>query len=91
MLSKQAPLTVPEAHPELFHYTSVSGLFGILDSQSIRATNSDFLNDSTEINLFFVTRLVKILESGIRAELAADTALQVLPQFADARSRVVGW
>ena len=76
------PLTVSEAHPELLHYTGVSGLLGILDSQSLRATNSAFLNDSTEINLFFDTRLTKILESGIRAELAADPALQVLPQFA---------
>lgn len=82
MVSKKVPITVPEAYPELLHYTSVLGLLGILDSQSLRATNSAYLNDSTEINLFFDTRLAKILESGIRAELAADPELQVLPQFA---------
>ena len=82
MLSKRRPLTVPEAHPELLHYTSISGLLGIIDSQSLRATNSAFLNDSMEINLFFDTRLAKLLESGIRAELAADPSLRVLPQFA---------
>jgi hypothetical protein len=74
--------TVPEAHSELLHYTSVSGLMGILDSGSLRATSSAFLNDYTEISLFFETRLAKILEAGIRAELTADPQLQVLPQFA---------
>ena len=74
--------TVPDAHPELLHYTSVAGLFGILESQSLRATHSAFQNDSTEISLFFKWRLAKLLESGIRAELAADPELQVLPEFA---------
>lgn len=69
MPSKPVPLTVPQAHPELLHYTSVSSLLGILDSQSLRATNSAFLNDSLEINLFFDTRLAKTLEPGIRAAL----------------------
>ncbi len=74
--------TVPEAHPELLHYTSVAGLLGILQSDSLRATHSAFLNDSTEISLFFEKRLAKILEAGIRAEFAADPELQVLPEFA---------
>lgn len=79
---KQMPPTLPEVHPELLHYTSVSGLMGILESQSLRATHSAFLNDSMEIAVFFDTRLAKVLESGIRAELAANPELQVLPQFA---------
>lgn len=74
--------TVPEAHPELLHYTSVAGLLGILQSDSLRATHSAFLNDSTEISLFFDKRLARILETGIRTALAADPELQVLPQFA---------
>ena len=74
--------TVPEAHSELLHYTSAAGLLGILESQSLRPTNSAFLNDSMEIALFFEQRLAKIVESAIRKELAADPALQVLPQFA---------
>ena len=73
--------TVPEAYPELLHYTSLAGLVGILDSQSIRATHSAFLNDSSEIALFFEHRLEKVLEAGIRAALAADPELQVLPQY----------
>jgi Protein of unknown function (DUF2971) len=74
--------TVPEAHAELLHYTSVTGLLGILESDSLRATNAAFLNDYTELSLFFERRLAKILEAGISAELAADPRLQVLPQFA---------
>lgn len=74
--------TVSEAHPELLHYTSAAGLVGILQSDSLRATNSAFLNDSTEISLFFEMRLAKVIEAGIRRELTTDPELQVLPQFA---------
>lgn len=76
------PRTVPEAHSELLHYTGASGLLGILQSDSLRATHSAYLNDSTEISFFFERRLVNVLEEGIRAELAADPELRVLPQFA---------
>lgn len=76
------PRTVPEAHPELLHYTSVVGLLGILESQSLRATHSGFLNDSTEISVFFEKRLAQVFELGIRAELAVNPELKVLPQFA---------
>ncbi|WP_406816619.1 DUF2971 domain-containing protein [Mycobacterium sp. M23085] len=41
-------------HPDiddcLFHYTTAGGLLGILTSRSIRATDSAFLNDSSEIS-----------------------------------------
>jgi hypothetical protein len=77
-------LTFPKIHPELMHYTSAAGLLGILESQSLHATHSAFLNDSTEISLFFDKRLAKVLESGIRAELAVDPGLQALPQKVDA-------
>ena len=74
--------TVPEAHSELLHYTTVAGLLGILDSQSLRATHAAYLNDSTEIQLFFRERLGKVLESGIRAELDQNPQLRVLPELA---------
>lgn len=74
--------TVSEAYPELLHYTTVAGLSGILDSQSLHATHAAYLNDSTEIKLFFRERLAKILEAGIRAELASDSQLRVLPKLA---------
>lgn len=86
--NQKKPRTVAEAYPELLHYTSIAGLMGILQSDSLRATHSAFLNDSTEISLFFEKRLAKILESGIRAELIANPELRVLPQFASTPAEV---
>lgn len=39
-------------HPELFHYTSEGGLFGILESQFLRATHWRHLNDKEEVHKF---------------------------------------
>ncbi|MGE3855275.1 MAG: DUF2971 domain-containing protein [Planctomycetota bacterium] len=39
--------------PELFHYTDTSGLLGILENASIRATHFGFLNDSREVRYGF--------------------------------------
>ena len=44
--------SLAEEHPELFHYTGINGLQGILESQSLWATHSSFLNDTTEIEAF---------------------------------------
>jgi len=38
-------------HPELHHYTSFSGLSGILQSNTIWATHFSALNDTTEVTL----------------------------------------
>ena len=40
-------------HPELFHYTSEEGLFGILQTQYLRATHWQHLNDSGELMHFY--------------------------------------
>ena len=37
---------------ELYHYTNIYGLFGIITNKSLWLTRSDFLNDSTEITYF---------------------------------------
>jgi hypothetical protein len=74
--------TVSEAHRELMHYTGASGLVGIINNQTLWATHAAFLNDATEIELFFEKRLAKVIEDGIRAELAASSELQVRPEFA---------
>src|SRR6478752_1774704 len=52
----------------LYHYTSQSGLLGILNSQVLFATDARFLNDSEEL------RYVDGVLSGIGAELAVRTA-----------------
>jgi Protein of unknown function (DUF2971) len=38
-----------EEHPEIYHYTTKSGLKGILDTQTLWATHYAALNDTTEI------------------------------------------
>ena len=40
---------ISEIHPELFHYTSEVGLSGILQSQYLRATHWQYLNDGEEL------------------------------------------
>lgn len=40
-----------ERHPELFHYTTKAGLFGILESQTLWAAHARYLNDTTELQL----------------------------------------
>jgi len=46
------PKLLEEEHPELYHYTSISGLEGILKSQMLRATHAAYLNDTTELSIF---------------------------------------
>jgi len=43
---------ISEKYPELFHYTSESGLRGIIETQTIRATHYSCLNDSQEMLCF---------------------------------------
>jgi len=38
-----------ERHPQLYHYTSTTGLEGIVRSQTLRATDYRSLNDSSEV------------------------------------------
>lgn len=46
------PKNVSETYPELFHYTGIDGLMGILRSHTIWATHAAFLNDTHEIIAF---------------------------------------
>jgi hypothetical protein len=56
-----------ESWPErLFHYTTQSGLLGILDSGAVWATKVQYLNDSTEFGLALATAKTR-LESRINA------------------------
>ena len=50
-----------EQYPQLYHYTNEAGVFGILRSQSLWATNYQSLNDEREIKLFLEDVLPKIL------------------------------
>lgn len=44
---------VSEEHSELFHYTSINALGGILESNSLWATHATHLNDSSEMTILW--------------------------------------
>lgn len=61
------PKSVVETYDELMHYTSAAGLTGILNSQCLWATHSSFLNDASEIRVFFERRLPGLIEAEVRS------------------------
>ncbi len=67
------------SHPELMHYTTESGLKGIINSGSLWATNASFLNDREEIVHYFDKRLPLLVRD------AADSYISL--QSRDARGR----
>ena len=64
-------MTAPPSHPQvkdcLFHYTSAGGLKGILENKYIFATDSAFLNDSSEI--FYAGQEVEQLLKNLVADI----------------------
>jgi hypothetical protein len=62
--------SVSDEHPELYHYTTVTGLHGIISSQTLRATQISFLNDAEEQIGFFKHRSPVLLAEPIRAATA---------------------
>jgi hypothetical protein len=61
----------------LFHYTDVDGLIGILENQTLRATHSDFLNDSTECRTI-LSILLPMIETELREIVPKLVDLKVL-------------
>jgi DUF2971 family protein len=61
---------------EMFHYTTASGLIGILESGSLWATHANFLNDSAECQLLnrLLTPLIKSEFEKIVPELTSRGA-----------------
>jgi hypothetical protein len=55
-----------EQHSELFHYTGINGVEGILRSQTLWATHARFLNDTSELTLF-KDRLVEVVIPEIKS------------------------
>lgn len=58
--------SVAEEHPELFHYTNITGLTGIIQSQTLRATHYAYLNDSEEVRHFHKNQLPSFLQKGAK-------------------------
>lgn len=66
---------VTEVHQELMHYTTGSGLEGIVSTGALWATHASALNDSQEITHFLDTRLIEIIREeaiGILSDLVQD-------------------
>jgi Protein of unknown function (DUF2971) len=57
-------------HPELFHYTGIRGLEGIVTSQTLWATHAAFLSDAAEIRAF-QARLLEILRPWVASRVEA--------------------
>jgi len=68
--------SVTEAHRELYHYTTGSGLQGIVASQQLRATSIAYLNDAEEHTGFFDRRLPHLLDEPIRTAVAEIASTQ---------------
>lgn len=62
--------SVIETHPQLWHYTTASGLYGILNSQQLWATHIHYLNDAEEFSGFFDRKLLHLLKEGVQEGIA---------------------
>lgn len=60
------PVPVSHAYPELMHYTTATGLQGIISSGHLWATDAAFLNDASEITHFFDVRLKEVIAGTVR-------------------------
>lgn len=66
-------MKLSEVTSEVMHYTTASGLQGIVENQTLWATSSRHLNDHTETQWFFDKRLVDLIEPVMRAHYATLT------------------
>ncbi len=73
---------VSEEYIKLYHYTTWEGLLGILDSQSLWATNYKFLNDYSEIVLF-KDKLISLVHP-----YASKTVKKIIQQFPHIKGKV---
>src|SRR4051812_42888799 len=55
-----------EPQDRIFHYTRSVGLEGILHDRSIRATNTNFLNDTSEMS-YGINMVSEIIDENIRS------------------------
>ncbi len=68
-------LKASEEYKKLYHYTTWEGLLGILESQSLWATNYRFVNDYSEIVLFR-DKLISLVHP-----YASETVKKIIQQF----------
>ena len=70
---------IHQKRPELFHYTSIPALKGILETNSLWATRATHLNDSSELELLWPSigkRVIKHYKKDIRIFLQRNPAVE---------------
>lgn len=60
--------------PRLYHYTTAEGLYGILRTRTIWATQFDFLNDRSEFSYAF-----EILKERLTAQAGTEASARLIP------------
>jgi hypothetical protein len=63
-------ISISDAYPNLWHYTTAAGLNGILTSQQLWSTNFRYLNDDEELRGFFDRKFPSLIAAGIDDGLA---------------------
>jgi hypothetical protein len=65
---------IPTAHSNLLHYTTATGLQGILENHTLWATHTGYVNDSTECKEFFKYKLPQLFQKCVaEVNLAGHT------------------
>ncbi len=82
-----ATLGMLSSDSELFHYTSLGGLEGILRNQELWATNIRYLNDTEERVAFFDKRLAFILKDVVFSAFAETKFSDELAKRFDINSK----
>ena len=78
------PRRISEEHPELVHYTTATGLAGIVSSGCLWAVHAAFLNDAEEMRHFIDVRLREMVSKDMVAEAGRLARLpEVARQMAD--------
>jgi hypothetical protein len=81
-----------EIYKKLYHYTTWEGLKGILQTQSLWATNYRFLNDYSEVVLFrnkLVSLILPVVQKGYEQLIAQKPSLKVKIQKKGGLKRIV--
>lgn len=84
---------IPEPGDLLYHYTSATGLLGIIDSKTIWATRADHLNDSREVwhGIKMIKELLPDFESGHPAVPVARDLFETRPEEDIPKLFIAAW
>jgi hypothetical protein len=73
-MGQEIPHSAHSDEPTLYHYTSANGLIGIIQNREVWSTESNYLNDPSEVS-FAGTVLISLLEQRISSDASQDERL----------------